>query len=710
MNKLVYGKADTKNIVSMEIIDSTTELFIQQTDGSVKSEFVENKFWVLSSHNPGNWKKLDGNLHYQFGKQFITREDFLKTRQQLKHLDIYSIYDPKESFMVLKGHTYFKGMKHTDPSILSFDIETTGLDLNPKTKLLLISNTFRKNGQITKRLFSFTDYLDEGEMLIDWCKWVREMDPTVLCGHNINIFDLPFINYKADEHGISLDLGRNGSRIKFQKFESKFRKDQTQDLHYHKAHIYGREIIDTFFLAIKYDIASKKYESYGLKKIIAQEGLEKKNRTFYDASSIRKNYLIPSEWEKIKEYCKDDSDDALALYDLMIPPFFYSAQNVPKSFQAILESATGSQFNSMMIRSYLQNGHSLPKESNPVDYEGAISIGNPGIFSNVFKIDVASLYPSIVLQYEVYNKEKDPNANFLKIMQYFTEDRLKNKKLANETNDNYYKNLEQTSKIFINSGYGFLGATGLLFNSPKHAAFITKKGREILNQAMEWSKTQGFTLVNADTDSISFSKGDSSFISENERIRLLDSINSLFPGKIKFIDDGYYNKLICVKAKNYILYDGKKIKTKGSALRATGKERALQQFIQDIINTIINDQNNYTDIYHSYIKEALNIKDITRWVSKKTVTDKVLNPERTNELKVKNAIENSEYMEGDKIYVFFDNEDNLRLAEHFNGDYNKSRLLGKLYKTAQVFSTILDTKVLFPNYSLKRNKELLANL
>jgi len=150
-----------------------------------------------------------------------------------------------------------------------------------------------------------------------------------------------------------------------------------------------------------------------------------------------------------------------------------------------------------MVRGYLQQGHSIAKADEVEGFEGAISFGVPGLYKEVYKLDVAALYPSIIRQYKIYNKSKDPQQYFLKMVEYFTKERLKNKKLAKETNNQYYKDLEQSQKILINSKYGTLGAPGLNYNSPKHAAIVTKYGREILAKGVlfatgrdisEWKK------------------------------------------------------------------------------------------------------------------------------------------------------------------------------------------------------------------------------
>lgn len=717
-DRLIFGKSHQKHIVSIEPSDEFIEVFTEE-NGVVCGRILPNKYWLLASRPLArDWIKLKGNLHYGWGKQFTTREKFLQCRQVFKREDIFSIFEPKESAMVKDGITYFKEMSPPDVSILSFDIETT--TLNPEydnSLVLLISLTYRNKSLKApiKRLFAYDDYKSQGEMIEAFCKTVRSLNPTVIVGHNIFGFDLPYIKTIADRENVELLLGRDDSVARFEKFESQFRKESNQFIKYHRCRIYGREIIDTLFLSIKHDVATRKYPSYGLKAIIKSENLEKENRVFYDASTIRHNYLNKIEWEKIKTYCADDADDALALFDLMAPPFFYMAQSIPKPFQSVIESATGSQLNSIMLRSYLQEGHSIPKTSIQEEFEGAISGGNPGIYRHVHKVDVSSLYPSIILQYEVYDKQKDPNSNFLNMVKRFTETRLKYKKLLKETGDKKYDALQGSFKIFVNSSYGFMGAPGLAFNSPKNAAFITKMGREILTKAIDWSKQNGFTLVNCDTDSIAYANldYDGKWIpfSEKEREGYLASLNSLYPEKISFEDDGYYETVVVLKAKNYILWDGKSLKVKGSALKATTKEKALRDLISETTQAILdNREGEIINLYHRYVKEALDVKDMSRWASRKSITDAVLNPERTNERKIADALIGGEFQPGDRKYFYFKSDGSLSLLENFNGDYDKHRLIEKIWKTLQIFSNVVLDIPTFPKYHLKTKRHLLEQI
>lgn len=709
MDNLIFGKSGIQGIVGLECTDEHTEIFVQDAQGNVTQLHKSNKYWILADRDiDGSFVRLKGDLFYKYGTQFRTRDDFMEMRGRWKNLNTFSIWNPEEATMVKDGYAYFQGLKHKEVSILSFDIETVGVSLDKKSFVVLISNTFRDSkGNITRKLFSHDEYESQQEMIRDWCVWVREVNPSIICGHNILGFDLPYLQHCS---GYGLHLGRNGSMVEFENFESRFRKDGSQFLHYHKAKCYGRTFVDTMFLAIKYDVG-RKYESYGLKAIIKHEKLERADRQFYAAEKIKDNFRIPEEMVKIKAYAEHDADDALALYDLMAPPFFYMAQSIPKTYQEVMLGATGSQINAIMMRAYIQDGHSLPEADEAIDYKGAISLGEIGIYSACHKVDVASLYPSIMIQYEVFDEDKDPNKYFLYLVKLFTEKRLQYKKKAKE--DKYYDDLQGAYKIFINSCYGFLGTAGLLFNSPHAAAFITETGREVLQTSIDWAKSKGYTIVNADTDSITYSDPCMSLVNPEVRKNNIEDLNSLYPEKIRFEDDGFFSRVIVFAPKNYVLQkeDGS-VKIKGSALKDAKRELALKEFANEVITILLEgyDIEKVKDVYYKYIREVkYGIKDIKRWCSKKTITDKIFTSERSNETKVKDAIKNSNYREGDKVWTFFKSDGSLCLMENYDGDYNRDAMYKKIFNSAEFFTNVLPADI-FINYSLKKSKSFLEKI
>ena len=372
--------------------------------------------------------------------------------------------------------------------------------------------------------------------------------------------------------------------------------------------------------------------------------------------------------------------------------------------------------------------------------------------------------------YKIFPKGKDYNGNFLKMLEFFTLDRLKNKKLAKDTKDRYYKDLEQTSKVFINSAYGFMGTQGLNYNYPIGAADVTKKGRDIIIKATEWATGKtlehvkdyitnegkeneevhykwqigeesstysglGFTLVNGDTDSITVTKNRP--IPKEEREMYLKDLNSFFPEMISWEDDGYYPSLIVLKAKNYIMRTEEgKIKLKGSSLKDQKKEPALKEMLDAMIKCLLdNNQEQAVKVYNSLIVECKNVKDISRWAAKKTVTKAILNCKddinaRMNERKVYDAIRNTPVQEGDKVYLYpailaniiehklYKNGNvkekvikvtGLKRIEDWDQDHDPEKLIDRVYATAEILGAVLPIDQ-FIDYRLKKNKDLLDKL
>lgn len=115
------------------------------------------------------------------------------------------------------------------------------------------------------------------------------------------------------------------------------------------------------------------------------------------------------------------------------------------------------------------------------------------------------------------------------------------------------------------------------------------------------------------------------------------------------------------------------------------------------------------ELYNNYVSEIMDIKEIKPWCSRKTLSSTMLESDRANETKVIEAIKGTDYREGDRFFTFYKSDDTICLAENFNGDYNKKRLLKNLYDTITIFDTVLPVKSLFPNHSLVRNFKILLD-
>ena len=227
---------------------------------------------------------------------------------------------------------------------------------------------------------------------------------------------------------------------------------------------------------------------------------------------------------------------------------------------------------------------------------------------------------------------------------------------------------------------------------------------------MNFLSNHNFNVVGADTDSILFCKQDQSPFSKEEQISLLKEINDMLPEHINFEHDGIFSKVIYLRSKNYILYDGKKIAIKGSSLKSSTLEPIMKEMLDSFIKDIIhNNGENLLDLYLNNIKLVSHVEDIRPYSKKMTLSATTYASKRKNETNLLDAIRGTEYVEGDRVHVYFKSDGTLKLAEHFDGDYDKDRLYYKFFTCAQRFATVMDMSS-FLNFKLKRNKSKLLEI
>lgn len=484
-NALIYGKDPTTEITSIEVCEN--DLIIYKNNGNKEERKL--KLWIVCRNKLGpKWNKLQGNNYYRYIRYCDTVTEFQTLKQNLmkKKKDFFTINNLPENQMIIHGLTYFKDLKVQEVSRLGFDIEADGLVESSESTIYTIANTYRDKLGTNKTVFRQDEYDSVGTMIEAWCEWVREKDPSVIVAHNGFGYDLRYLSHVANLEGVKLKLGKNGSEAKFPKYKKTLRVDGSQTWEYTNCLIHGRSIVDTMQLAVKYDIG-RNFPSWGLKPIIEHLGMVEEGRQFYDASKIRDNWNDLVEREKIVQYCEDDGDDCLNLYELMVPSFFYMCQSIPKPFQVMLQGASGSWLNTILMRGYLQENKAIPKASDEEFVGGGMSYGIPGVYRNVTKWDAKSYYPSTILAHNINDPVKDPEGYYIQMVKHFTEKRFKQKAKYNETGDKYYDDLQASSKVFINSAYGLLGTSGLNFNNYKNAALITRLCRKGLQKCIIWA-------------------------------------------------------------------------------------------------------------------------------------------------------------------------------------------------------------------------------
>ena len=177
-------------------------------------------------------------------------------------------------------------------------------------------------------------------------------------------------------------------------------------------------------------------------------------------------------------------------------------------------------------------------------------------------------------------------------------------------------------------------------------------------------------------------------------------------------DDGYFERIVVFKAKNYCLRPkgSDKITIKGSSLTDSKKEPALLELLNRSIKSLMFDGEKADRIYLSYIEELRNREklDINRWVTKKGVSKAVLTNERTNEKVIREAFNGRTFSEGDKIYVYYSGEPKEKkpkLIEDYSKDYTLKHYFKRVYDTMKIMENVVNLDDIPKIYTNKGYKE-----
>ena len=635
---LLFGRDDRSGIVAVEPAGHFVRIFLR-TDGSVHFHDEPFRPFILVSDPalltgfsmPCAVRRLDGEDSFRYQLQFdswgdcLAARDFLAAKTKMTSGAVGSPYlffsDLSHQYLLTTGTTLFKGLEFSQLRCLALDIETDcaeGYDFsNPERVEDRIISIALKDSHGEESVLR-GDQLSEPELLKALNSAIHRCDPDIITGHNIFRFDLDYIGKRARMHGIRLDWGRNGS-VPHITPHARWSLAE-RNIEYPRWDIYGRHVIDTYFLVQLYDISNRNLESYGLKAVARHFNVAAVDRTYLEGANISVSFR--EDPELLYRYNLDDVRETLSLFRLLGYPWFLQTRIFPYSFQNCVIRGNATRINSLFLREYLHRGHAIPaRTSATATFEGGYTeLTREGVVSPIVHCDVASLYPSLMLTYHLA-PARDSLGLFLPMLADLRRFRLKAKQMArdatSEPERHHYDALQQVFKVLINSFYGYLGAALHNFSDPVAAAEVTRLGRVTIKNMIDLLKAQGASPVEIDTDGIYF-RPPAWCAGEDDEQALISRISGALPEGIEVELDGRYRSMFSYKTKNYALlgYDGK-ILIKGSGLRSRGMERYLREFMQELIERLLTGRSDTVErLYDDYIvrlrSRGLDVAWVTR--------------------------------------------------------------------------------------------------
>ncbi|EKU97941.1 DNA polymerase elongation subunit (family B) [Leptolyngbya sp. PCC 7375] len=468
--------------------------------------------------------------------------------------------------------------------ILHVDIETTGL--NPtNNRIVMIGIMCNENDAFKGTIYGEElEQLKQGKIfqakkpnhdvaealiIANFILRLEKLKPQVLDLHNGFEFDTKFIQRR-------IEILRKSKRV--QKAIKKYPKLAVLDddlfyiSQYEKtitaASMYGRpivftpvytvsanhagyhnlkntdiQIIDTMHLAAQVDKIKANMSSYTLKYLAHYVKFRTEKRLELKHTEIQEYWQSqdPEKLEKLRQYLIFDLEDQRAVGNFFLPSVWYQKMFVNMPLQELAVASPAKKWNSILTDYYHglnqkskfdanADWYEIPEDDEKVKYKGAFVECNPGLYKNFFKIDVSSMYPSIIEEYELIDIKKDPLRVSLVVLRFakkfryvfkaaagdnpheildmpafkYVKSIFKNVELDNitEADKIKFKSIDGTQKVVINGFYGFLGVGGYAYNSMGGAALTTGYGRVLMKDIMYPECERWARIVNVDTDGL----------------------------------------------------------------------------------------------------------------------------------------------------------------------------------------------------------------
>ena len=469
-------------------------------------------------------------------------------------------------------------IEYQDARKLYLDIETDGT-LDPKVgKVIAVGLMFDyRNKTKTKIIGDCAERTskadrDEKIILTELIEILNAANFDILIGHNLHNFDFPFLAERCNALNISHRFIKKNKPtiVTAASFNGK-------NLEFTEWRYHGVQTIDTFVQACYADKQLAILPSYRLKDVAIAFGVREERRLELEPEQIAE-YWQNNNLEPIIEYLKYDLEDTKGISDRLTPVVWYQKFIVPKLTLQQLSVASPALKWELLLESFYPSSY-RPIADEKIKFEGAMVTCNPGLYRSVYKLDVSSMYPSIILNYELASG-KDTLKHGLRVLKYLKEHRLKIKKELKSTNNLALKPQENALKILINGYYGFFGTGKYAFNDMKIGALVTAYGRQILKLMHDVLIEQNVTVIEQDTDGIICCGG--------EPQQVFNLVQAALPKGID-IDLDFVNYEIYVpKAKNYLLFKPDGSVKKVGLFRKRNRIPLFNQFTVEFVKHCLN--------------------------------------------------------------------------------------------------------------------------
>src|SRR6266446_6705158 len=619
-NTMLFGVDSTPRIVAIELGEAgTVKVYRREKNGSTIADVEPFHPFVWCDSDVVDLgieaEKLAGDLKYGWRVTVDSWKELIALRNGLKKAgrDFFAFADPVQHYLTATGRTLFKDLPFEELKRMQLEVLSSGGGaLAAESDDHIMGIALSDNSGWEELLIVDPKNVEESERdaLKRLTSLIKARDPDVIEGHNLFRFDLPYLVTRARKAKAKLDWGRSGGFLRSRPSRLQI-AEKTID--YPKFTIDGRHFVDTFLLSQFYDVGMRTLSGFERVDVARHFGFcDTEEFSALTGKDLQRAYLENDERFRKRALCAVRETRAVA--ELLSPSYFIQAQIFPYNYQDVIVRGNATRINALFLREYFRQRHSIPEMPMVRTFEGGYTdIFFTGVARHVWHCDVASLYPSVMLQFDCF-----PATDRLQIFRHLLTDlrtfRLEAKaNMRAAANDpakkRYFHALQNTFKILINSFYGYLGFAQGHFADFDAAARVTQIGRDLLQKMIAWLTERGAQVIEVDTDGIYFvppSSSPDSFVqagvspakgrgnaadtaaTTSEIDQLRRGLAKQLPPGIEVEFDEQFDAMFSYKAKNYaLLTRSGEVIIKGGALKSRGLEKFQRVFLEEMIKLIM---------------------------------------------------------------------------------------------------------------------------
>ena len=296
----------------------------------------------------------------------------------------------------------------------------------------------------------------EKEMIEAFIKTVKEANVDIIIGYNSDVFDFPYLRDRAKIWGIDLDLGVDGSNVKFIRRGYNNAATFKGLLH---ADLYL--VMRRYMSLDRYTLERVYFEFFGEEKIDVPGD---RIYEFWDNGG--------RELKNLFKYSLDDVVSTLKIAQEILPLNLELTRIVGQPFVDVTRMATGQQAEWYLVRKAYEANEVVPNKPNMtmknIKERGSNSGGyvkepEIGLHENLVQFDFKSLYPTLIISKNIspdvlVNDNVSYNSKFEDFETGYDEiDNLKEEELSSEmeNDEEYYISPEHYFK-FKKEPQGFI--------------------------------------------------------------------------------------------------------------------------------------------------------------------------------------------------------------------------------------------------------------